>query len=97
MLWMIVKATPKLEELIVKLEKCICNLEETVEEQKYEKNVIVKGIQEVKDENWSNTKDIVPASFSQLLDIPKQMVYEGIERAHRGGKKLGNSQRNIYM
>ena len=27
------------------------------------------------------------ASFSQLLDIPKQTVYEGIERAHRGGKK----------
>ena len=35
---------------------------------------------------WSDTKEIVVASFSQLLDLPKQSVFEGIERSHRGGK-----------
>ena len=54
-------------------------------------NLIVKGIQEVEDENRSDTTDIVAASFSQLLDIPKQTVYEGIERAHHGGTNLAKS------
>ena len=45
------------EELITTLEKRICDLEETVDEQRnrnMRNNLIVKGIQEVEDENWSS-------------------------------------------
>ena len=50
-------------------------------------NLIIKGIQKGDDEKWIDTKELVVISFSQLLDLPKQSVFEGIERAHRGGKK----------
>ena len=88
------------EILIGKLERKICDLEEIVDEQinrNLRNNIIVKDIPEVEDEKWSDTKDIVATSFSNILNISKQSVHDGIERAHRGGKKSGHSPRNIYM
>ena len=59
------------EILVGKLERKICDLEVIVDEQINRNlcnNIIVKDIPEVEDEKWSNTKDIVATSFSNILD-----------------------------
>ena len=73
-------------------------MEEIVDEQinrNLRNNIVVKDKPELEDEKWSNTKDIVATSFSNILNISKQTVYDGIERAHRGGKKV-DTVREIF-
>ena len=87
------------EILIGKLDQRIHGLEEIDDEQingNLRNNFIVKGIQEVDDEKWSDTKEIIAESFSKLLNLSKQTVHDVIE-SPSWLKKNGHSPQNIYM
>ena len=86
------------------LQTRITELENSLDEQinrSMRNNIIMKGITEEKGEAWAQTKDLVSNIISRHLNLDKNMVYHGIERAHRGGNltsnKPHNKPRNIFI
>jgi hypothetical protein len=57
-------------------------------------NIIIKGVPEVKDEKWGQTKKAVLDVLKNKLQMP-DVSESDIERAHRTGTKSGSNPRQI--
>ena len=60
-------------------------------------SLILQNIREADNETWDDTKRLVATALTELLGLNQKEVINGIERAHRGGKKDKNRNRNIFV
>ena len=60
-------------------------------------NLIIKNIPEEDQETWDISKNKVGEILESISGVDRNKITEGIERAHRGGKKKADKRRNIYI
>ena len=59
-------------------------------------SLIFKGIPEVADESWEQTKNSICNFSSKIYNTTESSICDRIERAHRRGKRINNHHRPIF-
>ena len=86
----------EVDELTSQLKKLTDDLDEQVN-RSMRSNIVVKGLPEDPEEDWSVTKSKLCDFLATLSTETPQLIYERIDRAHRGGKRSDDKPRNIYV
>ena len=77
----------------------IGELEERVEERtnrSLRQTMTFRGIKEIPNEKWSDTKRILAESLAETCDVTYEDAEHSINRAHRSGRKSNGKPRVIY-
>ena len=87
---------------ITNVSKKVQEIEERLEERtnrQLRQTLIIRGIQEVPNETWDDTKDLVAKAISKNTDVSFQEATNMLNRVHRGrpNPKNKNQPRPIYM
>ena len=86
--------TKRLDEQETKIK----GLEDLLEDQinrNRRNSLVIKGIPELENVFWEQTKHTVGKLLGPLLNENPKNIIEGIERAHRGGEKRQQAQEHL--
>ena len=98
--------TQKFEQMKTQLDKTVEELQAALQKQTNELddlanrsmrgNVVVKGLEESDNEDWTATKNMLCDYLASLSNEPAEEIFNKLDRAHRSGKMDRNKPRNIY-